>query len=216
MLTKDERDRFKHWTTAERLIETPEAENPNQMSPERYHFLVEAIRRFGWLEAIVVEELPDGTFAIANGNHRKRAGLEAGKDEFPYVLAPREPGVGRALRVAMNRLRGDLNLARVAIDMAALVSEGWTEVDLGVTGFNPDEVASLLASTRVDSIDVAANVQLPEDDRDESEGIKEYVLEVVGFATREDMVRARRALKRAAGKGRTLAEGLMNLIDERT
>lgn len=204
-----------HWARPDELVETPEDENSNSMPPHKYRMLVEFIRRVGWLEPVVVERRSDGRLHITNGNHRKRAGVEAGKDRVPYVLAP--PDVSRRfIRTAMNRLRGDPNLSKVANDMAAMLREGFSEEDLQVTGFDADEVNSLLASTRGTVQDVLADVNLaePEPPREDKDA-GDHKLEVEGFATRAEVQRARRALRKAAGKKGTLAQGLLALIDEK-
>ena len=190
-------------------------ENPNKMEPERYSGLVELVRQLGSLSGILVEDLGDGTFRIIDGHHRYWAAQEVGLKELEcFVLKP--DAKNEALAIAMNRLRGDLDLTQVAEAMKDIVVEtGWDAPTIGVlTGFSADEVESLIdraKTTLQDSLDDVGLGAPPEPE--DTAPDKPFMLEIA-FASKEDYQLCRKKLRKAAGKTKDLATGLLNVLGE--
>ena len=107
--------------------------NPNVMEPEQYGMLVEAIRKVGFLQPLLVRRT-NGTVTCIDGHHRLRAAREVGLKTVPCVTVDAGDDQVTALRLGMNRLRGELNLALVAKDIFALVETGWLRRDHGASG----------------------------------------------------------------------------------
>jgi len=196
------------------LKEAPE--NPNVMEPERYGLLVEAIRKEGFLQPVLAYPLgTPGEYRIVDGHHRVKAAREVGMVEVPAVIvADVEEAHAIAIRIGMNRLRGELDLTSVGRALKDLVGQGWQVEDLTITGFNVGEVTDLLASVS-QSVDAALpkDMEAPPADYDveDSGDTKPYVLEIE-FTSREEYQRAKKGLKRAAGKGNPLSDGLLRLL----
>ena len=89
-------------------------ENPNKMEPEQLSMLAEAIRRKGFLQPILVRRV-EGQYEIIDGHHRTRAAREVGLTEIPCLVATNcSDEDAAALRIGMNRFRGELDLAGTA------------------------------------------------------------------------------------------------------
>ena len=186
--------------------------NPNKMDPEMYGRLVSAIKRFGFLQPGLVREDDGGGHVIVDGVHRCRAAKDLGMTQVPCVLSDVAEDGARALQIGMNRMRGELDLAKVADVLTDLAAEGWSDLDLSVTGFAMDEIRSLLAATsetpEEDAMVGASQVE--EEPKDDSG--KAWVLELV-FESKTALSRAKRALRKAAGKGNELSVGLFKILD---
>lgn len=202
----------------DRLREPPG--NPNEMSEEELDRLVEAIRKFGFLQPVLVRPLNEllggmPVYELVDGVHRVRAARLAGLVELPCVLADAvTEHDARALQIGMNKLRGQLNLAEVANAISELVSGGWTTAELVVTGYSEDELNELVrVATTDETTDALAGAAATTPEEPEETPPKPYVLELE-FATRAELQRVKRALRKAAGgKGRPLADGLLALVE---
>ena len=120
-----------------------------------------------------------------------------------------------ATAISMNHHRGELDLTAVGRAFAELQAQGWEVPDMTVTGFSEAEVRDLLSSVTAD-VDAALprDISVPEEsfgDDDDGPAAKPLVLEIP-FANRDDLKAARRGLRRAAGKGKDLARGLLALL----
>lgn len=186
--------------------------NPNRMEPERFAMLVEAVKRFGFLQPMLVRPDPNqkGGFVACDGHHRLRAAQEAGLTTVPVVVVEATDAEADALQVSMNRLRGDLDLAATAEIIAQLKGSGWGLDDLNVLGFSDEELSDLVAMTESHPDILPEAIEPPTEEAGGEKALP--TLEVV-FDDPADMRRARRALKKAAGKGGSLAQGLLNLLD---
>jgi ParB-like chromosome segregation protein Spo0J len=185
--------------------------NPNRMESEQYEKLKASIKKFGFLEPILVRGIP-GTpdYEIISGHHRAKAATELGMNSVPCVFTDASDEDALALMVGMNRIRGELDLAIVAEGFLDLTQNGWSIDDLTVTGFSTQEVEDLLASTRIGTDDILDQpVATPEEDGEEAPSA--FVLEIE-FGNKDDMVACRKALKRAAGKGGDLGSGLIRAL----
>lgn len=188
-------------------------DNPNQMSPDDFARLVEAIRKFGFLQPVLVRAVGND-FELVDGVHRVRAAREAGLTEVPCVLADSvTAGEARALQIGMNKLRGELNLADVAASIASLVEEGWTTDELTVTGYSEEEIAELIKVATTDDEDALAGASATAPEEPVEQPPKPYVLELE-FATRAELQRVKRVLRKAAGgKGKPLSDGMLALVE---
>ena len=201
----------------------PAPTNPNVMDAAHFDALVAGIKAEGVLQPILVRQLegavPD--FEIVDGHHRVRAAEKAGMTVIPSVIAA--PGMdaaaARLQAIGMNKRRGELDLTEVGRAFADLHGAGWTVEALSLTGFTENEVGDLLRSVSQD-VDraLAKDISIPSgsfeaDDDDDVPTAKPFLLEIL-FTDRSEFKAAKKGLKRAAGKGKDLARGLMVLLGE--
>jgi hypothetical protein len=119
--------------------------NPNVMDPSTFEGLVAGIEVDGFLQPVLIVE-EDGEHVIIDGVHRTQAAVKIGLPTIPAVLAP-DRGRAEILRLALNRMRGELDLSEVSKQMQFLLDEGYTNEELTLTGFASWEIDALLDST---------------------------------------------------------------------
>lgn len=221
--------------------------NPNMMDADEYTRLKNTIKTVGFLQPLLVRQegglewkdgdviessddlgveadaqdveqaLADRRFVLVDGEHRLQAGIELGMETIPCVIVDEGDDVGRALRIGMNRIRGQLDLTAVSRELDELMrEEGWTAADLEVTGFDDDEIRSLLKSAVVtdpvlDAINEAGN---PDEPVMEDEKPRGFTIRLV-FDSEAERIRVKSALLTAAGEGGSMAEGMLALIGQR-
>jgi hypothetical protein len=190
------------------LDEAPD--NENAMTAEKFALLVQAIQEVGFLQPILVERA-GARWRIVDGVHRKRAAAEVGYTALPCVER-HDDGKTVAVRIGMNNLRGQLNLAAVAASVATLHANGWSMDDLSLTGFTTDELDHLLHSAQRQVPDDVMEHPVTAQDEPEEAQDRPFVLEL-RYATKADLARAKRGLRKAIGKGGDMADGLLRLLD---
>lgn len=195
---------------------TPE-ENPNKMEPERFTLLHASIAAKGAVQTILVTPIDGGKYRIVDGHHRYWAAKLAALFELPAIVHVFTGGEAeeRAARIAMNRLRGDLDLTQCAELLKEIVMDtGWSTDEMSqMTGFTDDEVESLLAKAKTSLEDLqGADVgKMPDDTAAPAD--KPFVLEIA-FSNREDYKLCRKKLRKAAGPSKDLAQGLLAVLGE--
>jgi len=173
-------------------------DNPNVMGREQYELLVRSIDAYGDLAAIVVSPIPGTSmFVIVDGHHRARAMREVGRTSVRARVVALDERQQAALRVGLNRLRGEVDLGRAAGIAQELAEAGWAVGDL------------LDAGRDVDVGDVGAPIEVPDMDEPDDPG-PVFLLELT-FRTRGELADAKKALRRAAGRGADLGQGLLRL-----
>lgn len=194
-----------------RLEDDPD--NPNHMSDEQMAALVRAIKVAGFLQPCLVRLIGENQYRIIDGHHRADAAAQAGLSEVPCVIVETDDEVAAVLQIGMNKLRGELNLGEVAVVISNLAEEGWSIPDLEMTGFSQDEIDNLLKAASVatdDEVMEGASMGREKSEvPDEPGGPFELTLV---FNTKEDLMTAKRGLKRATEKGGALGDGLLSLL----
>jgi len=113
--------------------------NP-RINDDAVDLVVASIREFGFRQPIVV----DADFVIIVGHTRYKAAQKVGLEEVPvHVATDLTPDQIRAYRIADNKTAeaSDWNYDLLPIELGALQVANY---DLGVLGFDPDELAALL------------------------------------------------------------------------
>lgn len=119
----------------------PFARNPRTHADAQIAKLAASIVEFGWTNPILV----DGSQGIIAGHGRLAAARKLGLSEVPVIeLAHLSPAQKRAYVIADNRLALDAGWDEemLALELAELSESGY---DLELTGFDPDELADLMA-----------------------------------------------------------------------
>lgn len=186
------------------------AGNPNLMSVESFTMLRDAIEKVGFIQPVLVRQRGEDDYEIVDGHHRMKAARELGLPLVTAVLWDGTDEMRRAVQIGMNRLRGELDLSQVAVIAANLLDEGMDMADMTIMGFSEIELDALMKSLKTDEIDTGpmdgGEAPPPEDT---TTRIFELTLT---FDTAAQLKEARKGLRKAAGKGRELGEGLIVLL----
>jgi ParB-like chromosome segregation protein Spo0J len=190
------------------------AENPNKMSAEQFASLKLFIQEGGFLQPILASPMDKGAdaeFEVVDGAHRIEALRELGQTVVQAVVRRMSPVQIRAYRLAMNRLRGNVDLTLAAGTMTEMLAAGLGMDELAVmTGFTESEVADLTAQPEAPLLADAGDVA------DESTvADRPFVLELK-FASRSQLVTVKRKLRKAGGTTRDMTLGLLNVLGEET
>ena len=195
----------------------PREKNPNKMTPEQFALLVGAIKRVGMLQPLLVRTMTSTEgmgvrFEIVDGFHRWKASREAGLKTVDCVVVDSDEAEAVALQIGMNRIRGELDLRGVAISLGELRAEGWTPMEMTLTGFELGEVNDLLGTLSTgspDDLPKGSIAGVGDEDKEPSAAPESYSLEIL-FGAKKDMQTAEQTLKKLGGGD--LAAGLMALI----
>ena len=115
--------------------DTEDSENPNMMPDEDFRGLVESISKLDFAQAITISEVGDGRYRLIDGQHRKRASLIAKRQTLPALVYPAIPEEHfRALRLALNRWRGEARASAVHADIRFLHDAGFEREYLFAAG----------------------------------------------------------------------------------
>lgn len=189
--------------------------NPNKLDEDRYAGLKALMAEKGCLQPLLIR-LVGKQYWIIDGHNRYWVALELGWDEILCIVFECDDAEAGALSLAMNRLRGDLDMTLSAEVMRdVLIESGWDSAKLALnTGFSEKEVEALLNQAKTygeaDLGEVGAGT--PGDD-EPAPVDKPFVLEV-SFASKDELRLVRRKLRKAAGKGGDLGRGLLTVLGE--
>lgn len=188
-----------------------QASNPNKMEPEKFALLVEAMKRDGQsLTAVFINEKNE----MFDGHHRYWAAKEAGLKVLPAVVFPVEGLYGVARGFGLNNLRGTPDLTIASLELQQIATDtDFSFEDISVfTGFTQDELEALLKPSAGEE-DPADQFGGDTPDEEPDHVAKPYVLEIA-FADKAQYKLAKRKLRKAAGKGGELAQGLLRVLGE--
>jgi ParB/RepB/Spo0J family partition protein len=203
------------------LMDAPD--NPNRMAESEFKALKRFIGEQGFLGAVLVK--PAGTtaldaigaFRIIDGHHRVRAGRELGMEQVPCIVVERDDQQEMLMRIAMNKLRGELDLTGVARAFKELQAAGSDLSAMEITGYSGSEISDLLSAVSQDVAEALDDIPAPGEDFAEIEedepDTKVFKLELL-FDSRAELKKARAGLKRAGGKTKDMAQGLLKLLGE--
>lgn len=198
-----------------KLIPLPS--NPNHIDTLKFEELKNIITKYGFLQPITVREHEeDGFYQIIDGFHRWKASVELGMDSIPCVLSGLELDDidSRALQIGMNKLRGEMDMSEVATIFTEMIDSGWTQEELSITGFDPEDISFMLDSMSREAEDIMSVAPEPDPEPKETyeDDSKVFVLEL-SFTEKSKFNKAKRLLKKASGTGQ-LSDGLINLLEE--
>jgi DNA modification methylase len=135
-------------------------ENNPRHNDDAVDAVAASIREFGFRQPIVV----DGDGVIICGHTRYKAALKLGLDKVPvHVATDLTPEQIKAYRIADNKTNelSDWNYDLLPIELGELKR---LDYDLGLLGFNPDELAKLLDPTVKDGLTDPDEVPEPPDE----------------------------------------------------
>jgi len=125
-----------------------DGDNPNEQQEETFGLLCNNMRAKGWLGNAIVADT-DG--CIADGEHRWRAAQEIGLTEVPVKQYDIDDAERRLWRQELNKIAGEHDAKRDALEYDQLLSEGYTEEVDALTDAADEDLDELLAEIRVDT-----------------------------------------------------------------
>jgi len=125
-----------------------DGDNPNEMTDEQFGLLCDRMRENGWLGGHIITDT-DGL--IADGEHRWRAAQEIGLSEVPVRQYEIDDATRRLWRQELNKIHGEHDKKRDALEYDELLSEGYTEEVEELTDAADEDLDELLAELRVDN-----------------------------------------------------------------
>lgn len=99
--------------------------NPNKMTGPMYAKALESIELYGFIDPLLVREIGPGRIQIIDGEHRFRAGVDLGMDEFPCIKIKADDATAKKLTIVMNELHGQSDPGKMGdllADILALTS----------------------------------------------------------------------------------------------
>lgn len=197
----------------EEIIYDPD--NANKMGEEEFAQLVANIEHFGPnLQPVLVQDTPEGYLMIA-GEHRAKASEKAGLKHVLAVTWDGPPEARKALALSLNKIHGEADLTAVQRIMGELEAADWSIDEMMRTGYDAADIKDLLAVAGDISPDDIMQNPIEPVDEDTPANPRPLVLELT-FATSEELKLARKGLKKAAGKGRELGQGLLSILGHGT
>lgn len=124
-----------------------DGENPNEQSDEMFGLLCSNMRQKGWIGNAIVTDT-DGL--IADGEHRWRAAKEIGLEEVPVKQYEIDDADRRLWRQELNKISGDHDPKRDALEYDYLLSEGKSDAVRDLTEATDEDLDDLLAQIKVD------------------------------------------------------------------
>jgi len=123
-----------------------DGDNPNEQSEETFGLLCDNMRAKGWLGNAIVADA-DG--CIADGEHRWRAAQEIGLTEVPVKVYDIDDAERRLWRQELNKIAGEHDTKRDALEYDQLLGEGYTEEVEALTDAANEDLDELLEEIRV-------------------------------------------------------------------
>lgn len=112
--------------------------NPRRIAPEVLEDLENSIKRFGYVEPIVVNEK---TKHVVGGNQRLKVLRKLGIEEVEAVIVSLNLEEEKLLSMALNKISGNWDIPLLQKLMTELNEQ---KIDLEVTGFDQSEIDSIL------------------------------------------------------------------------
>ncbi|EDP21759.1 ParB N-terminal domain-containing protein [Faecalibacterium prausnitzii] len=135
----------------------PAAYNPRKKlvpgDPE-YEKIARSIEEFGYCDPIIINK--DGT--IIGGHQRTQVLLDMGAETADCVVVDLDPDKEKALNIALNKITGSWDEAKLAELIGNLNLDGY---DLTKTGYSEPELKSILAQVTVTPDDFGQEFSLP-------------------------------------------------------
>lgn len=130
----------------------PNPWNTNKVTPENMAKLEKSIRDLGFVSAVVVRELPDGTLQILGGQHRVETAVAMGLKEVPCLNLGSVPDA-KAKKIGL------VDNARYGVDESIGLAKLLEDIGLSST-----ELAEFLPFTQQDFESITAAVNFNLDD----------------------------------------------------
>lgn len=147
----------------------PNPWNTNRVGPDNMRKLKKSITDLGFVTAVVVRELADGTLQILGGHHRVEAAIELGLKEVPVINLGQVPDA-KAKKIGL------VDNSRYGTDDTIQLAQLLEEI-----GESTEDLATILPFTEADfdivrrSVDIDLDdlqLDMPEDDEEPEERVE--------------------------------------------
>lgn len=128
-----------------------------QPGDPEYEKIARSIEDFGYCDPIIVNR--DGT--IIGGHQRAQVLEDMGAETVDVVVVDLDKGREKALNIALNKITGRWDQAKLTELIGELDLEGY---DVTKTGYSDDELKSILQQTRLRPEDLSQDFTLPSRD----------------------------------------------------
>jgi len=125
-----------------------DGDNPNEQSDEQFGLLCDRIQERGWLGGPIIADT-DGL--IADGEHRYLAAEQIGLEEVPVRLYDFSDAERRMVRQELNKITGEHDSKRDALEYDELLSAGKADEVEALTDAAGENLDELLAELRTES-----------------------------------------------------------------
>ncbi len=139
--------------------------NPRKISDTEMESLKRSIRRFGFVDPVVVNRrrgkpwnAPERGAVIVGGHQRVRAARELGHRDVPVVYVELPPDDEKLLNLALNKIGGEFDLPKLSEILRDLRK---AEADLEASGFSQREISRAIAEAERE-----LTASLPSDEED--------------------------------------------------
>ena len=114
--------------------------NPRKMSKDAHAALVASIKRFGFVDPVIVN---DRTGILVGGHQRIKAAKDLGLSQVPVVAVDLDEADEKALNVALNKISGEWDMDTLKSVLGDVKSAG---IDVSITGFSDDDIDKIIGS----------------------------------------------------------------------
>jgi ParB family transcriptional regulator, chromosome partitioning protein len=128
----------------------PNPWNPNVMSPEMFDKEVRSIQEFGFVDPLTIREHGTDRFQIIDGEHRWKAGMSIGMEQFPCIVIDVDDDTAKELTIVLNETRGTSDQVKLA-DLVRDLAQRRDQARLQVLPFTPQRLRAMI--TNSDQID---------------------------------------------------------------
>lgn len=137
----------------------PNVWNPNRQSDFIFEKELTSIRTHGFLDPILVREIPEG-FEIIDGEHRYRAGLKLDYKELPCNnLGKVTDSVAKQLTIILNEVKGKADTGKLSDIMKELQLDIGIEALEAIMPYSSLELDALVKSADIDWESLSPNKQ---------------------------------------------------------
>lgn len=148
----------------------PNPWNPNEQSEFIYDKEINSIKTFGFLDPILVREIPEG-FEIIDGEHRWKAAKQLGLEEIPANnLGKVSDSVAKQLTLITNETRGEARRDKLGELLRSLKNEVGMEELVKNLPYQQVELDSLVDQMQIDWSQVTGPLEGPGSGTDSDPG----------------------------------------------
>lgn len=119
-------------------------------NPRRISKLKQSIKKFGFVDPIIVNQHPERKNIIIGGHQRVKAAMELGIDKVPVVYVDLAEEREKLLNMALNRISGEWDDEK----LYNIINELKDKNDILLSGFDDYEIKKIL-----DSVESNTNIK---------------------------------------------------------
>jgi ParB family transcriptional regulator, chromosome partitioning protein len=136
----------------------PNPWNVNEMTPQMFQKEIASIRRYGFVDPLLVRPHPwePGAWQIIDGEHRFLAGKEIGLDSFPCDIIDVDDDTAQELSIVLNDLHGESDRVKLASLVRSLAKKRGAESLSEVLPYTSEQLTQMLGRMQESKIDFSA------------------------------------------------------------